>query len=407
MEKVISILVLILLYLLPLQAQQAIHQKGKTRLLNSKKTPVANVYIKFLETGHTRSDDIGNFDLAFVGKKAGDLIFLESIYKKGFELVNKKDFEVTKISNTDQLKVDFILAKIGVVDSIKKLYYEVSDSALLAGFKRQKRSLQRRLSQAELKQGQYLDQLEILREEYELQKGQLDKLSERFARINFDDVDSLYQDALMLFQGGKINQAIQTLERANPAKRTGQILKERERINLAKKELARQEELLDQEIKKQIKRVRLLADMYSITFNRDSAESQFDQLILLDSTKLEILREAEKFYRQQHRYKKAFRVNRLVLVHPGLEAWQAANAYGFLGELHSTTGKLIPAKIAFLKADSIYQSLAKKEAKNSFYWGNLAVTYSKLGQTHTSLGNLDSALIFFNDQTILFQELFE
>ena len=61
----------------------------------------------------------------------GDIIFLEEIRKSGYELVNEKDFEIVKISNTNQLGVDVILAERGVVDAAKKEYYEVSDSALL------------------------------------------------------------------------------------------------------------------------------------------------------------------------------------------------------------------------------------------------------------------------------------
>ena len=37
----------------------------------------------------------------------------------------------------------------------------------------------------------------------------------------------------------------------------------------------------------------------------------------------------------------------------------------------------------------------------------MAISYSKLGETHTALGNLPQALTFFEDQTKLFEELHE
>jgi tetratricopeptide (TPR) repeat protein len=36
----------------------------------------------------------------------------------------------------------------------------------------------------------------------------------------------------------------------------------------------------------------------------------------------------------------------------------------------------------------------------------LAISYSKLGETHTSLGNLDKALELYNDEVKLFEELY-
>jgi len=37
----------------------------------------------------------------------------------------------------------------------------------------------------------------------------------------------------------------------------------------------------------------------------------------------------------------------------------------------------------------------------------LAISYSKLGETHTALGNLEQALTYFDDETKLSEELFE
>lgn len=38
---------------------------------------------------------------------------------------------------------------------------------------------------------------------------------------------------------------------------------------------------------------------------------------------------------------------------------------------------------------------------------DFAISYSKLGETHTELGNLDQALMFFKDETVLFNELYK
>jgi len=268
--KQYTLFLLISLLSLPLLSQ--IVQKGKARELNSNKTPLGEVFIKFEDAVSTESDDGGNFRLAFADKKAGDLIFLEDIHRQGYELVNRKDFEVTKIGNTEQLKLDIILAKAGVVDAAKKEYYGVSDKALLAGFTQEKQALRNQLKAAALSQEQYVDELSVLQEQYDLQRESLDALAEKFARINFDDVGPVYKEALTLFKEGRIKEAITTLENSNPTQRTAAILKERKRIGDARTILAIQEDSLAIEIEKQIAAIRLLADMYSLNFDPDKAE---------------------------------------------------------------------------------------------------------------------------------------
>ena len=60
---------------LSLFAQNAVIQNGMVRELNSDKTAIGGVFIKFEDAVNTNSDDEGNFRLAFQGKKAGDIIF--------------------------------------------------------------------------------------------------------------------------------------------------------------------------------------------------------------------------------------------------------------------------------------------------------------------------------------------
>ena len=198
-----------------------ITQKGQVRELNSDKQPIAGTQIVFTDASSEVSGSDGNFALVFQTKQPGDLIFKESIYKKGYELVNEKDFEIVKISNTDQLGVDVILAVEGTVDAAKKEYYEVSDAALKEGYNRKIRALQKDLENAQLTQEEYLDQLKSLQETLQNQKERLDPLAEKFARVNFDDVAPIYEEALQLFKEGKIDAAIEVLERcqSRPANR--------------------------------------------------------------------------------------------------------------------------------------------------------------------------------------------
>ena len=272
---------ILLSFVLHLHSQTV--QTGQVRELNSSKRPIPGADIKFEDASSEVSDDAGNFRLVFQNKKPGDLIFKERIYKRGYELVNDKDFEIVKISNTDQLGVDVILAVAGTVDAAKKTYYNVSDAALLAGFEREKNALRDQLQKTRISQQEYLNQITDLQEAYERQRESLDALAEKFARVNFDDVEPYYEEALKLFKEGKIDEAIEVLESANPARRTEQIIAEEKRITRAQAELDSQRVALQREKQKQIDAVRLLADMYSLKFDPAKAKAQYDQLVRLDS----------------------------------------------------------------------------------------------------------------------------
>ena len=378
--------IFLLLFLVLVSISNAqVTQNGQVRELNSNKKPIKGAQILFTDASSEISDQAGNFSLKFQDKKPGDLIFMERIYKQGYELVNKKDFEITKISNTNRLGVDVILAITGTVDAAKKVYYDVSDAALLASFKREKRNLKNQVQKAQLSQQKYIDSLTVLQEAYQRQQASLDALAERFARVNFDDVESYYEEALTLFKAGKIDQAISVLESANPFQRTEQILKEEKRIVEAQVELDSQRVALKREKKKQIETVHLLADMYRLKFDPVKAEAQYDQLIRLDSTDIEIICDAADFYRENHRYNKALRLYLNIIYHPEADVWQTRNAYLYLGDLYTNTGDLQKALKVFKQSWLSYDTLAKVSNNNISYKLRKIISYFTFVTFVTSL----------------------
>ena len=405
MKKTIGIIIFSFIFL-SLNAQ-TIYQNGVAREINSNKKPLVSVFIKFLNSNSTVSGDDGKFQLAFKNQKKGGDIFLEEIKKSGYELVNEKDFENIKISSDSLLGVNVILAQLGYVDAAKKEYYGVSDQALLAGFEKEKKALQAKFQATQLTGTELRTELNSLRKQYEEQKESLDALAERFARINFDDVEPTYKEALELFKAGKINKAIATLEATNPAARTHQIIAEEKRLDTAQKDLDQQKAKLATDKKKQIAAVRLLADMYSIQFNPLKAEQQYDDLLLLDSTDLEILIDASEFYKDQHRYDKAKKIFSKIINHPQVEPWQVANIHWYTGNIYFNTGDPAKALEAYTLFSKSHKKLVKENPNHSFYKEKLAISYSKLGESHSALGNMEKAFKYIEYATILFEKLYQ
>ena len=381
-------------------------QNGLVRELNSDKKAIAGVQIIFTDAKATDSDDRGKFQLVFQNKKAGDIIIKEKIHKSGFELVNEKDFDIVKISNTDALGVDIIMAKEGTVEAAKREYYEVSDQELLASFNKEKKNLQEQLKEAQISQKDFEIKLTALQEEYDNQKKQLDELAEMFARVNFDDVSELYREALGLFKAGKINEAEQKLDNADLIGRTNQRIQERERIEGAEEEIARQKAENEKGIKEDIESIQLLTKIKGVKLKTKEAEALFDQLFLLDSTRLDILQECANFYRENHRYNKALRMNHKIIDHPDVENWQKANAYEGLGRTYEIIGSIKDALFFYLEFQKLYTNLSKENPSSLKYRGNVAVSYDRLGRAYTKLGDYKSALIYFEEYNRRMQILF-
>ncbi len=386
---------------------QVVFQEGIARELNSNKKALSGVFIKFENSSSANTDNSGNFRLAFQDKKAGDVIFLEDIKKNGYEIVNRKDFEVTRITNSERLATDIILAKAGVIDAAKMKYYGVSDKALLQGLNEEKERLKANLKSAKLKQSEYFDQLEKLQELYDNQKKNLDDLAEKFARVNFDDVGPVYREALELFQNGQINEAISLLEGSNPTQRTADIIKEQNRIAEAQTELDNQRTQLEKDKNDQVQTIKLLADMYTANFELEKAELQYDQLLLLDSTNLETLIVTAYFYFNQHLYEKAIRVNNKIVVHPNAEIYQVADAQRDLGDLYNITGNIPKALEVYEDYHNKYNLLYSESPESSYFKFNLAISYERIGNTHLSIENLDKALNYFEEGLSLSLELYE
>jgi tetratricopeptide (TPR) repeat protein len=405
MKRTLLLSAILLIALTSSTAQKIQH--AMVREQNSGRKPLPGAQVIFSDAVPTTSDGDGRFRLVFQNKKAGEWVFLTEIQKAGYELVNNKEIEQLKLGNTDSLGTDVILAKAGVLEAAKKEYYAISDKALKAGFEKEKAALRAQLQQALISQEQFSEQLEALQKQFDTQQKELDQLADKFARVNFDDVSALFQEALQLFKDGRINEAIAKLESANLLGRTDQRLKERERIYAAEQEIASQKAQNEAGIKEDIKALQLQAQLYVLNAQPRKAEALYDRLILLDSTNLEILRECADFFRENHFYEKALRALPLIINHPNAEEWQKANAHGNMGEMFRAIGQLEPALNAFLAFEKTYQELLNTDPSRAVYKYNLAISYEKLGQTNADLGNLEQALRFFEEQTLLFKELYE
>ncbi|NUO02414.1 MAG: tetratricopeptide repeat protein, partial [Saprospiraceae bacterium] len=78
-----------------------------------------------------------------------------------------------------------------------------------------------------------------------------------------------------------------------------------------------------------------------------------------------------------------------------------------IGGFHTATGDLDKAIRAYQKMADIFSALFREAPDNAAFKNGLAISYSKLGDTQSALGNLEQALTFFEQYNQLEKELYE
>jgi tetratricopeptide (TPR) repeat protein len=381
---------------------QAQVQLGQARLQNSGRSPVPGVQVIFADAVPTTTDNAGNFRLVFEGKKPGDLIFKERIYKAGYEVVNERELDAPRLmlSRTDRLAADIILAQSGQVELAKKKYYAISDQALTAGFEQQRKALRSALQAAQLGQDAFAKQLTDLQEQYEAQKSKLSALADKFARVNFDDVGQLYAEALSQFQLGDLDGALAKLEASDLLGRADKVIQEDQRLELARREVDQQRQENQQRRQETIQGLQLQASLLLLKGEVGKVGEAYDQLVRLDSTKLDLLAEAAEYYNDYHRYGQARWAYHKIVAHPQAADWQKTDAYGHLVRLYLLTGQMDAALQTGLAnqalCQAMYRVMDKERQSRPIYhiytdW-YLARSYQKLAEVYAEFSDLDKAL---------------
>jgi tetratricopeptide (TPR) repeat protein len=382
-------------------------QKGVIREMNSNKTPLSNVYIKFTDAIPTTTDDSGAFRLVFSRKKVGDLIFCEEIKKQGYEIVNKRELETLKISQTRALSFDIILAKIGVIAAAKREYYDVSDKALRASYNRVKNALREQVTQSQISQMDYIEQMKQLQERYDRQRASLDELAEKFARVNFDDVSDLYREALQLFKDGQIEEAIKKLEDADLIARTNRRLAERERLRKAGLLIMEQKAENDSGLRTDINYVLFQIDLYDAqpkTEKQDNSILYFYDKLGQGYQMLDMADSAVYYFKLYNGYEKERFRNA-----PTNDFFKNnyALSYYKLGQAYQAAANEEAAIKHYQAFNQLEKELCRTYTKNEAYLNHLMLSYIVRSDLYIYQADLEKGKVCLTEAKQFFMALLE
>lgn len=206
MKRIQLLLITVSLPLLLIaQTQQGI---VKTQgLANKPGQPLSGVTIRWRGgMNAVLSDRDGKFGVTFPGKKDGDAISLLSVSKQGYELLNPDMLRQQLVFSTS-VPIEIVMADSKVLEASKR---RISDNAYRKAeetFQKKKNDLERQLAEHTLTEEQCRQQLQQLQDNYEKYVDMIEGMAERYARTDYDHLDSLDREINICIENGEFDKA--------------------------------------------------------------------------------------------------------------------------------------------------------------------------------------------------------
>lgn len=188
-----------------------VDQRGLVTLYDSGSTPLAGVQVTSKGAPATDTDQQGSFVLHFPDKSPGMAIFAD-LYKKGYEVVNRDEVSRFILSRKSALKA--VMAPAGTVESVKMKYYDIASENYSKRLSEAIRDINDLYGTRAITMEQRRVRLDSLNRESEIYWDRLEYYTEKFARINPDDVEGVDKMALEAVREGDLERAVKIYEDA-------------------------------------------------------------------------------------------------------------------------------------------------------------------------------------------------
>lgn len=198
---------LLLFATLSMQAQT---QQGYVKTIgrpNKPGVPLTNVTIRFRGlVNQVLTGKDGKFAVLLQGKKEGDAIVLQSVRKNGYEL---KDRELVGRSLVFSSRVPLEIVMINSVEletnkqRMEQQNYEMAEKR----YQQKLKQLDKQVKEQEITSEQYRQQLQELQNHFEKYQSLISDLAERYARTDYDHLDSIDREINICIENGELEKA--------------------------------------------------------------------------------------------------------------------------------------------------------------------------------------------------------
>lgn len=192
-----------------LNASSQTKQDGfvKEYMDKSKKKPLVGVQVLVSNANRDVSREEGDFHLLFRTLKAGDPVHVQNIIKSGYEIFNKDQLEVWRISHKNE-PFTIVMCKSSVLKALKDEYNAIAYKSYEEQREKELKLWEDQLKQGKIKEAEYEKQIAALCDYYDQKLDNLDTYIDRFARIDMSEVTREERRIVELVRKGMIQEGI-------------------------------------------------------------------------------------------------------------------------------------------------------------------------------------------------------
>lgn len=390
-HSVRHILLLISLLIATMCFGQVLTQKGVSYRYNGKnpRTPLPSVIIECdAATNTVISDSItGEFSITFQKLKMGDRIGLVKVKKREMMVFNQHAVDEWSIRKEP---LCLILCDANEFDRQKQELIAIGKREAQKKYDRQKADLEQLLEASQIDRARYEAELDTAWQELDRLHKHIDEYADLFARIDQSEIDTLAQQAMDLFNQGKVDEAVQLFEQGNYLEKLRQdnrtIQQADQLIEAADQAKANAEEKREMHIKS----LKAQVEAYKMQNEWKKAKTLLKGLADEQNTFMEIVTYASFCHTQNDDgqaeiyYKKAFDVVHQYATNDLLYDFFLAGLHYSLAQIYFSTKNYQECEQAELKALEIY----KRHADQTLFQKMIANTLDGLGGVYYSTARL-------------------
>lgn len=287
MNELRYILLIVMVWSATVACPQAI-QRGRVVEQNSGHKPLPGVQIDVKDASPKVSDSKGCFLLEFSDKRNGQMLFVNSISKPDYMVINQKSIDQWNFSPETELRVVMSL-RTRFEQSLRE-YYNIGYSRYKKRYEALLIQLKEERQKEWLSENAYKVSLDSIKKQYKNELEQLDYYADIFARVNKDELRGIDSIAMNLVGQGKLDSAI--------------VIYERERYYEKFSRQSNAVKTLTAEIEKMIPSLRNYADMCAFAGGKDNYQKVgkvLRTIAMSDTTNYDYTFDYMSFlYRQKH-----------------------------------------------------------------------------------------------------------
>ena len=152
------------------------------------------------------SDTTGSFSISIPGKKDGDPIVLLSIRKKGYELKDK-DLKGRSLVCSSRVPLYILMVDQQQLEADRKRIEENAYRVAEENYQKKLEELERQKEESAITMEKYRQELLALEDQYERYLSLVSGLADRYARTDYDQLDSIDYQINLCIENGELDKA--------------------------------------------------------------------------------------------------------------------------------------------------------------------------------------------------------